>query len=236
MKRPLSVVWSDQEALTALLALHAVPEPRILDVTYNRGRMWRGLAFNVHRSDRDPSLHEQGFTDTVADFRALPFDDASFDVIVFDPPHLTDGTTGVHGSGGYGERYGVTGADYQHEANITFTFNDFLCEARRVLVPRTGVILAKIADQIHGGEYQWQARALQQKAEAMGFTSCDLMLTVRLSRGALIDPRWKHIRHARQVHCYWIVLRNGPDCVSATAPEADVKSKGIGMFDWVKEW
>jgi hypothetical protein len=230
MRRPLSVVGTDQEALRALISLHACPEPRILDVTHNRGRMWKGLPYTPHRSDRDPCLHEQGFTDTIADFRNLPFPDASFDVIVFDPPHLTDGTTGIHGDGGYGQRYGVTGIDYQHEPNVTFTFDAFLAEARRILVPRVGVVLAKIADQIHGAEYQWQARTLQNKAETAGFACCDLILSVRWSRGSLIDPRWARVCHARQVHCYWLVLRNGPDCISPTAPRADVKPRTAEMF------
>jgi hypothetical protein len=124
----------------------------------------------------------------------------------------------------------VTGADYQHEPNVTFTFDAFLAEARRVLVPQTGVVLAKIADQIHGSEYQWQARALQNKAEEHGLSCCDLILSVRWSRGGLLDPRWLHVNHVRQVHCYWLALRNGPSCVSETAPHADQKWRTGEMF------
>lgn len=234
MKRPLSVVATDQAALLALLEMHAPIEPRILDVTHNRGVMWRGLSYRPHRCDRDPELFQKGFTDTMADFRALPFEDSSFDVIVFDPPHLTDASNGIHGNGvngtGHGVRYGVTASDYQGEADITFTFDAFLVEARRVLVPTSGVILAKIADQVHGQVYRWQARTLQNKAEAAGFCCCDLMLRVRWGRGGLIDPRWKRVCHARQVHTYWLVLRNGPVCVSPTAPSADAKSHQAELF------
>lgn len=227
------MVATDQEALEALLSLHVCPEPRILDVTHNRGVMWRGLAYRPHRCDRDPELYELGFTDTVADFRALPFEEGSFDCIVFDPPHMTDATSGIHGDGanGHGKRYGVTADDYQGEMDITFTFDAFLTEAKRVLVPSSGVILAKIADQIHGHAYRWQARALQNKAELAGFCCCDLMLRISWTRGGLIDPRWKRVCHVRQVHTYWLALRNGPACVSPTAPPADKKPQTIGMFE-----
>lgn len=228
MKRPLSIVATDQEALQALLSLHACPEPRILDVTHNRGHMWRGLTYCPHRSDRDASLYERGLTDTVADFRELPFADGSYDAIVFDPPHITDATTGIHADS---QRYGVTGTDYQGEDDIVFTFDAFLREAQRVLVPDTGVILAKIADQVHGHRYRWQARTFQNIAEARGFCCCDLIIRASWARAGLIDPRWKHVNHVRQVHTYWLALRNGPKCFSATAPLADRKSHTASLFD-----
>lgn len=161
---------TDQEALTALLALHACPEPRILDVTHNRGRMWKGLPYKPHRSDRDPLLHEQGFTDTVADFRALPFPDASFDVIVFDPPHITDAGNGVAGDRHYAGVYGTRGADMRGDS-IGFLFPAFIQEAKRVLVDVHGLVLAKIADQVHGAEYQWQHIELVNEAQRQGMTA-----------------------------------------------------------------
>jgi SAM-dependent methyltransferase len=167
MRRPLSVVGTDQEALRALLAVHACPEPRILDVTHNRGRMWKGLPYTPRRSDRDPTLHEQGFTDTVADFRALPFDDGSFDVIVFDPPHI-DHARGALPSDNWTERYGLKDEGYRAEGTMVVDlFKPFLLEARRVLAPN-GMVLAKIADAVHSHRYQWQHIALHDAARCRG--------------------------------------------------------------------
>lgn len=43
MNRPSSVVLGrDKDVIPLLLSTHAVEDPRILDVTYNRGVMWKG--------------------------------------------------------------------------------------------------------------------------------------------------------------------------------------------------
>lgn len=226
MNRKTSVVGTDQEALVRLLTIHAPPEPRILDVTHNRGVMWQRLPYQVHRSDIDPALYQEGLTDTVADFRSLPFGDGSFDVIVFDPPHLTHaGGTGVMGE--WHARYGLDKTYSQATAPSTL-FEPFLCEAGRVLV-QDGVILAKICDQVHGRAYQWQHVDLIVAARARGFTPCDMVLSIHHGRGGLVDPRWKRVYHVRQVHTYWLVLRNGPSCMSRHAPTVE-RVESIGMF------
>lgn len=213
MRRPMSVVGTDQEALTALLALHACPEPRILDVTHNRGRMWKGLPYAPHRSDRDPTLHAEGFTDTVADFRALPFADWSWDVLVFDPPHISEaGRNGLVGErgGNWADRYGTLSEGYA-AADVSACFAPFLAEAARVLAPG-GVVLVKISDQVHRAAYRWQHIDLILAAREAGFTACDMMVKVWRGRGGLNDPRWVHVWHVRKIHTFWIVLRFGKSC------------------------
>lgn len=230
MRRPLSVVGTDQEALQALLSLHACPEPRILDVTHNRGRMWARLPYKPHRSDRDPALFEEGFTDTVADFRALPFEAGSFDVIVFDPPHI-DHAFGQNLSGDWSERYGLHDEEYRDQGIlIADLFQPFMAEAHRVLVPETGLVLAKIADSIHSQRSQWQHIDLIQAGKDHGLTACDLMIRVSWSRGSMIDPRWRRVCHVRTVHTYWLCFRNGTLCVSPTAQQADIKPRTTDMF------
>lgn len=103
MNRPTSVIDSDQDALRKLIGIHAPPitDPnsglKILDVTYNVGRMWAGVPYTPHRMDINPKYE----LDTVGSFLALAelFSSGSssssssssssgfgFDVIVFDPP------------------------------------------------------------------------------------------------------------------------------------------------------
>lgn len=214
VKRPDSVVATDQEALRTLLTLHAVPNPRILDVTHNRGVMWKGLPYQPVSNDRDEGMP----TDHHYDFRALPAEwSDAFDVVVFDPPHVTENghSLGVE----FVERYGLGGADL-NTADIAHLFAPFLAEAKRVLVP-DGVVLAKIADQVHRAHYRWQHVDLVVAARAAGFTACDLMLRLAHQRGGFISPLWKRIYHVRQVHTYWVVLRNGKACMSRHAPAVE---------------
>jgi ubiquinone/menaquinone biosynthesis C-methylase UbiE len=55
--------------------------------------------------------------DIVADFKALPFSDESFAVVIFDPPHLTrNGETGW-----MAKKYGTLGGDWREEIRQGFT-------------------------------------------------------------------------------------------------------------------
>lgn len=222
--RPISVVSSDRQALVAMFAIHAVPEPRALDVTANEGRMWRGVPVVPHRMDINPTLKERGLIDTIADFRNTPFPDRSFDVIVFDPPHICDaGENGVVGGADqWGDRFGTSNEDVQGYVSVSHLFEPFLVEAKRLLLPDTGVVFAKISDQTHSAEYQWQHCDLKDAALRVGMTPCDLFVVVQLNRGGLNDPRWKHIYHARKVHSFWMVIRNGENaCCAPCAPRVE---------------
>lgn len=211
MRRHDSVFATDQEALVTLLGIHAVPEHRILDVTSNRRRIWRGLPYQVHYSDVDPRWHAAGLADTVADFRALPFPDASFDVIVIDPPHRPD-----EGDGAFRDQ--EFGGQHMRGPNVASLFRPFLLEAKRVLVPDTGIVLAKIANIVHSCRYQDQARMFKNAAEELGMTHCDEALTIVYSRSAMKGARRRHVYHVDSVHCYWIVLRNGKGCMNQHGP------------------
>lgn len=92
LERPDSVFYGkDRELLPKLLDFYVAPDARILDCTANRRRMWEGVvrAPAPIFMDLDPTVGP----DVVGDFRALPFPDASFDVLVFDPPHLPQAAT-----------------------------------------------------------------------------------------------------------------------------------------------
>jgi SAM-dependent methyltransferase len=78
--------------------------------------------------------------DVVADFRALPFGDESFDTVIFDPPHL------IRGQGWQAQKYGVLRSDWKSE------LRDGFAECFRVLKP-TGVLVFKWSDvQVHLSE------------------------------------------------------------------------------------
>lgn len=73
--------------------------------------------------------------DIAMDFRAMPFPDGSFGLVVFDPPHLTRAGT----KSWMGKKYGVLGADWRADIRRGFA------ECFRVLRPG-GVLIFKWAD------------------------------------------------------------------------------------------
>ncbi len=203
MERPSSVWEGNDSGLLswAIPFYHGIYDPIILDCTYGKGTFWKGFERGtLFGSDLiSKALIPMGWWPVVvADFRSLPFRNRTFDVVVFDPPHLTDGGKGSL----YSERY-ETG---EKAKNISYLFPPFLREAKRVLRPN-GIVLAKIADQVHGGKSQWQHVDFMRDAEEAGLTVCDMIVKVRKS--AVIDPKWKNVYHARKRHAMWIVCRKG---------------------------
>jgi SAM-dependent methyltransferase len=205
---PLSSVWegSDAELLELMLLFYPRRPPEgILDATVNRGRFWKGSPRKVTGMDVDPSFRPT----VVGDNSMMPFADGSFDVVVYDPPHTPDHSSGKSRKD-FRFRFGL-GAKSGKETSYSFSFTypGFLREASRVLRPE-GVLLCKVSDYVHNHRYQWAHMDLAMEGRKAGFTPCDLIVKVR--RGPIVDPRWKKAHHSRRRHCYWLVLRKSPRC------------------------
>lgn len=207
--RPLSVIdGRDSDVLQIMLNFYARSNDRVLDVTANRRKMWTGVrwAGEVVFSDIDPAVAP----DVEADFRKLPFPVASFDVLVFDPPHLPEAAASPRSDitvGNYIADYGLA-----HSApgdNVSSLFAPFLAEASRVLRP-DGVALCKLKDFVHNHRYQWTLAdfiiAVRERPE---LTACDLIVKRDPCGGNLKSGRWQRAHHARNAHCWWVVVRKG---------------------------
>ena len=194
--RPLSVCETDQEALSALITIHAPNAKRVLDCTFSKGTMWKGLnptTFDVIRSD----LYPQTLLDVQADYTALPFRQHTIDAIVWDPPHIADGGK----NGLMHKRYGSNTGN-----SLEDTMSAFLAQADWVLKPK-GVILAKIANGVHGQHFiNWTNKFLYN-ADGFGFDQVDEMIRVRKS--VVIDPKWKNVYHTKRAHVYWLAVQKG---------------------------
>lgn len=207
------LLGKDSEALSTLLTIHCgVPQPAILDCTYNTGVMWRGSPLKPHRMDINPEFD----VDTVGDFTAMPFGANTFDVIVFDPPHLPTNAASEGSSKIWLKRYGITNEKSvgRDGDNVTALFKPFLLEAKRVLMDDSGIILAKIADLTHNHRYQWQQVAFVNAAQEVSMTACDMLIKCDPSAGNLTSSKWVQVKHLRKAHCYWIVVRNSRRCES----------------------
>ena len=205
--KPLPSVWhgEDSELLEQLLLFYPrTPPKRILDATVNGGRFWKGstreiIGMDIAHSHR-PSI--------LADNRAMPFADAAFDVVVYDPPHIPN--QGKDKLKDFNTRFGL-GQRSPKEHGYTFThlYPAFVREAYRVLIAE-GILLCKIADYVHGHQYQWAHVELIQAATVAGFRACDCIIKIR--KGPIIDPKWKVAHHSRRQHCYWLVFRKSEKC------------------------
>jgi len=210
--RPYSLVLGrDCQVLPILLSVHAVLQPDILDCTYNTGTMWKGVpvGYKLKTIDIDPQYK----TDAVGDFRNMPFDDASFDVIVFDPPHLpvaaySDSEVSQRWSRVYGN---TADGEARQGDNVVPLFLPFLLESIRVLRPG-GIVLAKITDMVHNHRYQWQHVDFINAVQEVGMTACDMIVKGDPAGGNLKSSKWKSVYHFRRNHCYWIVVRNSKRC------------------------
>ena len=75
------VETSSAEAIAGLLDLVCAADP-VVDVTYGNGTFWKGSSRKVLGGDVDAARAK----DFTADFRALPFRDASVATVIYDPP------------------------------------------------------------------------------------------------------------------------------------------------------
>src|SRR6267142_383264 len=204
---PLASVWygDDAELLESMLGFYPRKTPRkILDATVNRRRFWRGSKRPVTGLDIDPNCNP----DVVGDNTDMPFSAASFDVVVYDPPHIPN--QGKDKTKDFNARFGLVIRSAK-ENNYTFshTFPPFLKEAFRVLRPE-GVLFCKITDYVHHHRYQWAHIELINAAREAGFMPCDCIVKIR--KGPIIDPKWKTAHHTRRQHCFWIVFRKSKKC------------------------
>ncbi len=204
---PLPSVWegTDAELLAKMLEFYPRNRPKlILDATVNAGRFWENSTARVVGLDIEPR-HRPAI---VGDNRRMPLRDSCVDVVVYDPPHIPN--QGTDQSKDFNSRFGlVLKSSARNGYNFSHLFPPFVAEAYRVLKPE-GILLAKIADYVHGHRFQWAHVELIQAASRAGFCPCDCIIKIR--KGPIIDPRWRTAHHARRHHCYWLVFRKSKKC------------------------
>lgn len=204
---PLASVWygDDAELLEHMLDFYPRRRPRkILDATVNYGRFWRGS----HRPVTGLDIDARYKPDVVADNTAMPFEDSSFDVVVYDPPHIPN--QGKDNKKDFQERFGLKfSSPKENGYTFSHTFPPFVLEAYRVLRPE-GILLCKITDYVHHHRYQWAHIEFVNAAQGVGFVACDCIIKIR--KGPIIDPKWKTAHHSRRQHCYWLVFRKSNKC------------------------
>ena len=170
-------------------------EPKILDATYGLGRFWQGSSFRVVGIDIVPQV--DGIKQM--DNRKMDFSRAQFDIVIYDPPHLTRNKPPSKPTA-------LGHFTYFIGRTPVVDYPAFINEAKRVLRPPHGILIAKIGDSMdrwHKSEFQHTT--FIRDAEYAGLTVCDLVVKTR-KRGLLMKQH-KIRSHARKRHAFYIICR-----------------------------
>lgn len=205
--QPPPSVWEkeDSELLDLMLNFYPRrPPKRILDATVNKGRFWTGIDWPVVGMD----IASRYSPDIVGDNMQMPFQDATLDVVVYDPPHVPN--QGKDRQKDFNTRFGlVLKSSAANGYNFSHLYGPFAIEAYRVL-KQEGILLCKITDYVHNHRFQWAHIEMIRAASAAGFNPCDCVIKIR--KGPIVDPKWKKAHHARRHHCYWLIFRKSKKC------------------------
>lgn len=180
------------------------PGDLVLDVTFGRGNFW------THYEPQFFLTHDLFKGDGV-DFRALPEDDQSIDVLVLDPPYVSTGGRKTSTIPEFNDAYGLTAAPRTpHEATLLLLEGVF--EAHRVL-KAGGRLIVKCQDYISGGKfYKSHAYTVRAAEEYTGFTQVDEFIHAsgpgpqpKLN----LDGSTRRQVHSRRVHSFLLVFEKG---------------------------
>lgn len=154
---------------------YLLPTDHVLDPTYERGtwwKAWRPERLTTHHRAVDGS-----------DFRCLPYPDASFDAIAYDPPYVCPGGRKTSTVQAMHERYGMAegGHDdpmFRTPAELQAIIDAGLTEmVRLVRPPRSktagGIVLVKCQNYIWSGHLWEGAERTRAHAVALGCTVVD---------------------------------------------------------------
>jgi hypothetical protein len=208
----------------SILELYVSRGAKIADVTYGKGVFWRRVdksKYHLHasdwRSEGIPNECKPGI-----DSRRLPYEDNSFDCVVFDPPYMhTPGGTAHNGHQNF-EGYYANNAEQDretaselaektgqvlpkyHEAVLDLYFRSGR-EAWRVL-RGGGIFIVKCQDEVCTNRQRLTHIEITNEYERYGFMVEDLFVVVRNSKPGVSRIMTRQY-HARKNHSYFMIYR-----------------------------
>ncbi len=195
---------SNEDVFPQILQIYVAPGATVADVTYGRGIFWKKVPPNHYKlltSDLSSGV----------DARALPYDDASIDCVVFDPPYMhSSGGTSRQGVGHeHFERYyqnNRQGRVSDGHAAVLQLYFDAAREAVRVLAPN-GIYVVKCQDEVCANRQRLTHVEIINELTSMGMICEDLMVLVQEGRPGV--SRMLRQLHFRKAHSYFLIFRRG---------------------------
>lgn len=201
-------VGSNADIFPKVLELHVERGAKIADITYGKGVFWKNIDAG------DYQLLPSDIADGV-DCRNLPYEDGSFDAVVFDPPYMegfyrqenrTKAGDGTHNS--FREHYSngdeapkPQGAKWH--AAVLEMYNEGGKEANRILKDR-GVLIVKCQDEVSANRQNLTHVEIIVSFGEIGFFCKDLFVVVRPNKPGM--SRVLNQVHARKNHSYFLVF------------------------------
>jgi tRNA G10 N-methylase Trm11 len=197
MVKPIlsAVLGTNADLFPEVLRLHVPDGSRVLDMTYGKGTFWKKVDRTQYALTTNDLFSE---ADIHADFAGFPFEDATFNVIILDPPYFRTNNT----AGKMAMNYANQRINIRTHAGIIEMYVRGIQEARRLLVPG-GVLIVKCQDEIESRKPKWTHFELTAAAE--GFELEDLFVLV--TKHVLVSPKHRNQQHARKNHSYFLVFR-----------------------------
>lgn len=186
--------WPTNAELIEDVARLGYLDGRVLDPTYGLGVFWqRWRPEHLEGSDLDPAKSPTGES---VNFTDLPWPDATFDSVAFDPPYKLNGTPDE----AVDHRYGVhVYTDWKDRLEL---IRQGITECARVLRPG-GYLLLKCQDQVCSGKVRWQTRLFPDHAETVGLTLVDRFDLITSGRP---QPAGRRQLHARRNSSSLLIL------------------------------
>lgn len=194
------VQGNNDDLFPQVVQLYVAPGSVVADITYGRGVFWSRVP---------PKLYKIKGTDlaTGTDCRSLPYDDASIDCVVFDPPYMhTPGGSAHVGHQNFEQYYKNNGAAHEtkkyHEAVLDLYFTT-AAEVARVLRPG-GIFIVKCQDEVCANQQRLTHVEIINHYAGLGFVAEDLFVLMRRNKPG-VSCMIKQA-HARKNHSYFIVF------------------------------
>jgi tRNA G10 N-methylase Trm11 len=205
-------VGNNADVFPNVLRLHVQEGSKIADVTYGKGVFWRNIDTNKY--DFYPSDIANG-----TDCRDLPYENASFDCIVFDPPYMEGffrtGNSIKAGAGTHnafrdhysnGHEAPSNGGGKWHAAVLEL-YEEGGKEAHRVLRDH-GIFIVKCQDEVSANRQNLTHVEIINAYAKIGFFCKDLFIVVRPNKPGM--SRVLKQVHSRKNHSYFLVFVKMP--------------------------